>query len=49
MLDKPEDKKQVERFRAMFGELTWRALQQTYPELVNAVEHELNRSGDSNV
>jgi hypothetical protein len=46
-LNKPEDKKQVERFRAMFGELTWRALQHTYPELVNAVEHELNRSGSS--
>jgi hypothetical protein len=42
-LERPEDRAQVARYRSMFGELTWRALQHSYPELLNEVEHELAR------
>jgi hypothetical protein len=40
-LKAPDDITQVERFRAMFGEQAWRALENAYPKLVSDIQAEL--------
>jgi hypothetical protein len=42
-LKAPDDVGQVERFRSLFGESTWRAMANVYPKLVHEVQAELGR------
>jgi len=42
-LKDPSDPTQVDRFRALFGDVAWRSLETAYPKLVLEVELELER------